>query len=320
MFFIISSYLIIGILARSVNNENFSLRRFYFKRIIRTFPAFYTFLLVTFTILYLLGLFDWNQLWRAPFYLENYHPRSNWNHIQWFIGHSWSLAVEEQFYIIVSFLFYLFHKKYLSEYGIIKILFAVILIIPVIRIVYFFVPQIPIFLSGSIHRSFETVADALAVGGVAYFFQEKIRQLSIFKRLANNVGIICILIFLLVIVNSSALREFMGYGPRIFYNAIGITLLNFLLGILMLIVATFPLNSIFAKLLNSSPIVWIGIWSYSIYLWQQLWLYGGWELSFLFRIMAILFCSLASYYIIEKPFLSWRNKILNRPKLTKAAL
>lgn len=176
MFFIISSFLIVGILSRDVDNGRFDLRKFYFKRIIRTFPAFYTYLMVLFISLYFFDLFDWDQLWRAPIYLENYHPRSHWNKIQWFVGHSWSLAVEEQFYLLISLVFLLFNNKWISKKTLLIIFCAVIVVTPIIRIAYFLIPQVPEVLRGSVHRSFETVADALAVGGLAYFFRQRIEK------------------------------------------------------------------------------------------------------------------------------------------------
>ncbi len=136
MFFIISSYLITGILYRDVQKGEFSMSMFYFKRIMRTFPAFYFFLVVLFVFLSFKGLFDWQQLWRAPVYLENYHARGDWNQIQWFVGHSWSLAVEEQFYILISGLFFFFNRGTLLKSSLIKLLIVVVLIVPVFRLLY----------------------------------------------------------------------------------------------------------------------------------------------------------------------------------------
>src|SRR6478672_6518783 len=87
VFFIISAYLIVGILLRDVDKNRFSIKTFYFKRFARIFPAFYVFLLIVYFVLIAFNLFEWEQFWRAPFFLENYHSRSIWNSNQWFIGH-----------------------------------------------------------------------------------------------------------------------------------------------------------------------------------------------------------------------------------------
>lgn len=88
MFFIISSYLIAGILLRDVIKNRFSIKTFYFKRLMRTFPAFYFYLGILALILIITDHFDWSQFWYSPIYLENYHPRSLWNENQWFTGHT----------------------------------------------------------------------------------------------------------------------------------------------------------------------------------------------------------------------------------------
>lgn len=58
IFFIISAYLIVGILYRDVKSNTFSIKTFYFKRLVRTFPAFYTYLIIVFIVLVSLNFFD----------------------------------------------------------------------------------------------------------------------------------------------------------------------------------------------------------------------------------------------------------------------
>jgi peptidoglycan/LPS O-acetylase OafA/YrhL len=50
----------------------------------------------------------------------------------------------------------------------------------------------------------------------------------------------------------------------------------------------------------------IGLWSYSIYLWQQIWLYS-WDIPLYLKFIGIIISSVISYYLIEKKFLSWRD-------------
>ena len=109
IFFVISGYLITGIIIKEVERENFSIVRFYERRIRRIFPA----LFVTMAMVLVLGsvllppeklkdlgkstigvtLFISNiQFWRAAGYFDA--PA-----LQKPLLHTWSLAVEEQFYI-----------------------------------------------------------------------------------------------------------------------------------------------------------------------------------------------------------------------------
>lgn len=313
MFFIISSYLITGILYRDVVEGRFSLRSFYIKRIMRTFPAFYFYLISIFCFLIIMGMFDWGQLWRAPIYLENYHPRSNWGNIQWFVGHSWSLAVEEQFYVIISILFLLLNNKSITKYTLIKILIFVIAIVPFVRVTYFMFDFFPYFLKGSVHRSFETVCDALAVGALGYLLKDKFQKnLSAYYN-SRTLLFSILVIFFLSSLNGAFFRENLGYLPRFFYNLVGISIVNFaMIFILYLSIANYK-EFFFTRILNHKILIFVGILSYSIYLWQQPWLYS-WDIPITLKFLGVFGCSLFSYYLVEAPILKLRNRLIENIK------
>jgi peptidoglycan/LPS O-acetylase OafA/YrhL len=70
------------------------------------------------------------------------------------------------------------------------------------------------------------------------------------------------------------------------------------------------------NLLNSRPLVWVGTLSYSIYLWQQLFLdrHGSSiAQAFPLNLTLALLTACASYYLIERPFLLARHNIEKRP-------
>lgn len=312
IFFVISAYLIVGILLRDVEKNRFSIITFYFKRFARIFPAFYVFLGILCLVLVTLNLFDWDQFWRAPLFLENYHPRSLWNTNQWFVGHTWSLAVEEQFYIIVALLFLLFSKDLLTKNKLLYIFIAIVVGAPLIRVCYLYFTCIPDFLRGSIHRSFETVADSLAVGGIIAIIPfQKFEEQMFFKYFKNRIVIILLIILLIQLLNSSWVVADFGLKPRYFYNFIGLTIINSCIGLIVVILINYPNNSTMTKFLNHQFMITIGLWSYSIYLWQQVWLYS-WDLPLIVKFGGIVGCAAGSYYWIEKPFLRWRDAILNK--------
>jgi peptidoglycan/LPS O-acetylase OafA/YrhL len=107
MFFVLSGFLIGSILLRSIESSGSQhVRRFYLRRIFRTFPSYYlvlTFLVATTAL-------TANQRHNLPFeftYLTNY--RSNHRDdvvMPW----GWSLALEEQFYLVVPLLFFALRK------------------------------------------------------------------------------------------------------------------------------------------------------------------------------------------------------------------
>lgn len=313
-FFIISAYLIVSILLRDVEKNRFSIKTFYFKRVLRTFPAFYIYLIAIYFFLNYLGVFEWEQFWRAPIYLENYHPRNLWNEKQWFIGHAWSLAVEEQFYILVSLLFLFLNRKIISQKSILRILIFILIIVPLIRCSYLYFTAIPNVFRGSIHRSFETVADSIAIGGMLALIPfEKISKSKYVLFFKNKIWLLVIVICLFQILNSSVISATFGLIPRYIYNLFGLTTINCSLGLIMLLTILFPNSTPFSKLLNTRVMITIGLWSYSIYLWQQVWLYP-WNLSIVLKLAGVLVCSITSYYLVEKPFLKLRDYLLNKRK------
>jgi peptidoglycan/LPS O-acetylase OafA/YrhL len=317
MFFVISSYLITGILYRDVIKNRLDLKTFYFKRLMRTFPAFYFFLLVLVPVLMYTGNFEWSQFWRAPVYLENYHDRALWNENQWFTGHMWSLAVEEQFYLLIAFLFLVFNRNRINKRGLTVVLLAVVFIPPVLRLSYFLFPAIPSFLRGSIHRSFETVADALAVGALISIYLDEIKNSKFFQLSKKFIWIAPIIILAFLYLNTSNAVIAIGHGSRFLYNSVGIFVINILLGLILIYSISEIKSNFFLRVMNWKPLMFIGLLSYSIYLWQQPWFFSGLELPLMLKLCGIFICSLISFYAVEEPFLRWRDAIIDKRKSSK---
>jgi peptidoglycan/LPS O-acetylase OafA/YrhL len=101
LFFVLSGFLITGILADARNTPH-RYRTFYIRRALRILPLYYGFVVLLFVIPPLLGAhaYTTSAAEQLPYwlYLQNFHPLPN--HAAHFAGHLWSLAIEEQFYLV----------------------------------------------------------------------------------------------------------------------------------------------------------------------------------------------------------------------------
>lgn len=122
VFFVLSGFLITYLMLKEYGkSEFFSIRSFYMRRILRIFPLYYLILVIGFIAF---------PLFRTVFLNEGYHETANgWMYLFFLsnfdqintgelpygvgLGPTWSIAVEEQFYLIWPILFLLFsHKRF----------------------------------------------------------------------------------------------------------------------------------------------------------------------------------------------------------------
>ncbi len=126
LFFVLSGFLITEILLKTIGTPHF-LRNFYLRRILRIFPLFYLTLIICLFILPQirnlnidLNYYVNHQVWFWT-YLQNWLFIFNEPTGSKMLLHTWSLAVEEQFYIVWPALILLIRKP--------KILLAVVALI-----------------------------------------------------------------------------------------------------------------------------------------------------------------------------------------------
>lgn len=132
LFFVLSGFLITTILLKTNNRDTFkTLLNFYIRRALRIFPLYYSSLAILFTLAITLNEApEWLKnsflhKWHFIFYLSNWITPF----IDPFMGHFWSLAVEEQFYFIWPILVLLINRNKLIWLCIILIIQA-----PIFRI------------------------------------------------------------------------------------------------------------------------------------------------------------------------------------------
>jgi peptidoglycan/LPS O-acetylase OafA/YrhL len=109
LFFVISGFLIGGIIFKEIKSSNqFNFKRFYVRRFLRLSPVY---IFAIFLNLYFLKDYHQDNLlkyWPNILYINNYLPGSP-------MGWTWSLAIEEQFYIVVPFLLVFIFPKFRNK-------------------------------------------------------------------------------------------------------------------------------------------------------------------------------------------------------------
>ncbi len=295
VFFVISGFLITSILAAEFEKtETINLKRFYFRRTLRIFPAYYFYIFVIFLTkmagVYPIPLTDFIS---SLTYTSNYFPTDSLE-----LGHSWSLAVEEQFYLIYPGLFFLLGLKKIK-----RVLIFVVLLAPLIRLLTMY-----LFYSGGnfslwLVFAFHTNMDALAIGCLLAFYRKELHANKYYQRFLGSPAAFISLPFIVSAV---------FYYPEayLFLFTLGWTILNLLIvsGIDWLIFNSD--SSIFGRLFNLAPVKYIGVLSYSIYLWQQPFSIYSENLiwtHYPFNLIMIIVFSLISYYLIERNFLKLRK-------------
>ena len=121
IFFVISGYLIMGFIWRDLKQKNFTLLHFYTRRVYRLFPALFAMVTVTTIAAYFILLPSENVLYiksmlSTLFYVSNFYfytEASYFNDAMAFypLLHTWSLSVEEQFYMLFPLLLIWIYRK-----------------------------------------------------------------------------------------------------------------------------------------------------------------------------------------------------------------
>jgi peptidoglycan/LPS O-acetylase OafA/YrhL len=304
VFFVISGFLITNLLLQELDaRNNIHLTKFYFRRTFRIFLPYYSFLFVV-ALLQATGSISLapGDLLHALTYTTNYHPQH-----AVYVAHSWSLSVEEQFYLLWPMVLLLAGRR-----RAILIACSLLIACPLLRLsmIYLF-PGIE-----GMGLRFETVADGLAAGCVLAGGREWLKSQPAYNRLLGS------RLFVAVPAMVFAASSFMGH-TRI-YNFVCLTVINIGIALCVEWCVTNDSGRV-GRVLNSRPLVFIGLMSYSIYLWQQVFVdpQGVYAVSrFPLNIVFICAASLASYYLIERPSLSLRQRVEARmfaPSVSAAA-
>ena len=277
VFFVISGFLITSLLlSEREKTGTISLRNFYTRRAYRILPASYAVTLFIAVVWY--GRIHLRDVFCSFLYVQNFNSQVTWS-----LAHMWSLAVEEQFYLLWPFLL----RRYFPHRY--KIVISAMLIAPVFRAACGWL--------GFHHAQvtwFPSAMDALATGCLLALL---LRERNINWSAADRW-------FFPVLIGTLAVPQF-SY-PHGLQPLLMLSLQN--LGI------AFCIQHCVRKkywILNWAPVVWIGVLSYSIYLCQMPFFQRQNPNVFEklpVNLVCILFAAMACHYFVEKPFLRLREK------------
>ena len=303
IFFVISGYLITSIIYKEyLKEKKFSFTNFYQKRIRRLLPALffvilissivaYNFLLPSFFKEYVYSIiFSFFFSSNIYFHYEGQSYGANILSIKPFL-HTWSLAIEEQFYLIFPLFFIIIAKFYFKNISLIIILVALISIIFSISI-------------GNSHPSFNfymlpSRAWELLAGSVLAILHAKKRGIykkdSISWKLFSKVGFILIIYSFIFFKGAGSLP--------IYYSAFPV------IGC-CLIIHYNNKKDLVIRFLSSRLMVGIGLISYSLYLWHHPILSFDKILNISNENILIkaclvilsIFLAVLTYFFVEKPF------------------
>ena len=260
LFFVLSGFLIGGILLESRNSPRY-FRTFYLRRVHRILPIYYVWLLIFVLFIGITlvlprrGSIGANNLFHLPYYLvflQNYLiSKAPLEFI--FFGATWSLAVEEQFYLCAPVLI-----RYLSLRRLIIVLVSVVVFAPALRLLICLV--FPKYFN-LVTFAMPCRADALAYGmlaAAAFQFPEFRRYLQNRPKLIRN-------LFLGLFLGLLTLIHWLVRPTGVVVATIGYSYLAILFLSLLLFVLFSP-SSLIAGLMRSNALRNLGMISYCVYI------------------------------------------------------
>lgn len=316
IFFVISGYLITKIITNEMALGTFSFQNFYKRRIKRIFPVFILVMAIASIFGSLFFIRSEGELQRkgieagilffSNFFLANrqgyWDLAANENPIL----HIWSLAVEEQYYLLFPLLLYIFYRRKKTHKTFIIVTFGLFLFFTL----NYLLPSSfysTLGLNNTYYASNLRFPELL-IGSVLAVLKSKWQ----FKG-QSAVGLVAFLILLSCLFLFHKDMQWLLNGSLL--------LPCILTAVLILAMET--KDSLIKSLFASKPLVFIGKLSYSLYLFH--WLFIAWahyitaEKQLDFNVILIVFgltfvCSLLSYFLLELPIrhstLSFKKALL----------
>lgn len=301
IFFILSGFLITRILIRDKLDGRLSFKLFYLKRSLRIFPIYYlAIILVGFLI-------SWENLGYVSLYLSNYF--FSFNTTPNAMRHTWSLAVEEHFYLFWPAVVFVAKDSFIKKYLSITV-FLIILLSIIFYYSYFTIEEANMLVEKSTNTRFLS----LMFGATIAYNEDK---MSNFKR--YNLLLMASIVAYSIAIFSRLVNVGIPYIIFLYlFSAIGSTFF------FLYVLNSERKDNIIKKVFTSKLLVFLGSISYGLYLYHypiyyffgltnvQMMLsnttYVGFSGIFI-PLVLVFVTSIVSYYFLELPIIRFKDKI-----------
>ena len=317
LFFVLSGYLISSLIIKEYRKTgSLNLYNFYIRRARRLLPAVYFMITVGLVVMVL-----FNEVLLRKSHLDaifGYIYSSNW----WYIFHKldyfdsfgaqspfkhlWSLAIEEQFYMIFPLLFLLVNRKKKSKDGTYKlnknflyVILGLILVSLIAHILLFDINNISRIYFGTDTRAFSLLVGV--VGAILYPMERLHAKVTLQQNMVYSVvSLVSIATLITVMIYTSEYNTWLYRGGFLLVAVLG----------LIVIISSGKQHTLMSRLLSFKPVVFIGKISYSLYLWHFLVLVlttpvseiGNPNIYFvILRVILTFVVAIVSYVFVETP-------------------
>ena len=306
MFFVISGFLITWLLLKEDQfRGDICLKQFYVRRVLRICPAYYIYIVVLVCLLSVLNKHvNWPQTRASLLYVTNYY-QAIYGDPNTGLSHTWSLGIEEQFYLIWPILFLKLRRrpKLLTQTAI-----ALIVGVWVYRCLLKFVFHV---WQGYFYEAFDTRMDHLLIGcllAILLFHHGAATVWTLFcgRPMVTVITVLCLAV--------SVLAE--SKWQDLYRDTWGFAINPLLCGLLIPQLISLR-SAVLVRWLEFTPIRYVGSISYSIYLYQQIVLEPVRHLlkalpdalQIAASIAVLIGIASCSYWLIEKPFLRLKTSL-----------
>ena len=256
LFFVLSGFLIARLLLNA--GDEMSVGRFYARRALRLLPAAYA-MLLAYTVFVLVAGIDvpLQGVAAAALQVANWARAFEWIHLGG-LDHAWSLSIEEQFYLLFPFLLAMARARV----GDGRRLAVVLIALALLSVAWRFALAWGGAPNERIYNGLDTRADALLIGGAlaAVFRRVEPRELGAASR--DRLRKSAVVAWACLLVSATSLHaHWTGFGFG-WFTVVAIAS--------AVIIAQLVLDpgSLIARLLATRPMCWLGVRSYSVYLWH----------------------------------------------------